>query len=165
MVEGPVSSSFVDKTFSKRRMKTSTNKTPNLNLHSWVETDPVKMSEFNENFNALDSSVGEINATSPVIVTGTYSGDATTSKTLFFPKTPRFVVVRYNNSPGVYNSLTMINANENSIILLSYSTQNSVKLVWTDNSVTWTSSATVGDVAYNMINGGGYPCHYFAVCA
>jgi len=33
----------------------STNKTKNLNLHSWVETDPVLMSEFNENFDALDA--------------------------------------------------------------------------------------------------------------
>jgi len=39
----------------------STNKTKNLNLHSWVETDPVLMSEFNDNFTALDTAVKNTN--------------------------------------------------------------------------------------------------------
>jgi hypothetical protein len=34
----------------------STNKTPNLGLHSWVETDYVKRAEFNENFAGIDSA-------------------------------------------------------------------------------------------------------------
>jgi len=36
----------------------STNKTPNLNLHSWIGTDMVDFNEVNENFNILDSKVG-----------------------------------------------------------------------------------------------------------
>lgn len=35
----------------------STNKTPNLGLHSWVGTDRVLREEFNENFNKLDTVV------------------------------------------------------------------------------------------------------------
>lgn len=37
----------------------SSNKTSNLNLHSWVRTDPFSMDEFNENFNAIDKAVGD----------------------------------------------------------------------------------------------------------
>lgn len=35
----------------------STNKTPNLALHSWVGTDLVKRTEFNENFDIVDSNI------------------------------------------------------------------------------------------------------------
>jgi len=35
----------------------STNKTPNLNLHSWIGTDYVKRSEFNENFSIIDAEI------------------------------------------------------------------------------------------------------------
>lgn len=45
----------------------STNKTPNLNLHSWVGTDYVKRDEFNDNFNILDTKfemyIEEVDAT------------------------------------------------------------------------------------------------------
>jgi hypothetical protein len=35
----------------------STNKTTNLVLHSWIGTDQVKRTEFNENFNKLDAEI------------------------------------------------------------------------------------------------------------
>jgi len=35
----------------------SSNKTPNLNLHSWLGTDKFNYNEMNENFNALDSEI------------------------------------------------------------------------------------------------------------
>ena len=35
----------------------STKKTANLGLHSWVKSDPFKMQEFNENFDAIDKAV------------------------------------------------------------------------------------------------------------
>lgn len=35
----------------------STNKTSNYNLHSWVGTDPVKRTEFNENFQIIDEEL------------------------------------------------------------------------------------------------------------
>lgn len=37
----------------------STNKTPNLNLHSWVLADYVLMSEMNENFTTIDSKLNQ----------------------------------------------------------------------------------------------------------
>jgi len=79
----------------------STNKTPNLNLHSWVETDPVLMSEFNENFAALDSKVdGTLKA-----CIGTYVGDDTAEKTLYFPGKPKLVIVRSNSNSALYYSV------------------------------------------------------------
>jgi len=38
----------------------STNKTPNLNLHSWAGSDYVKRTEFNDNFSTIDSVLGDI---------------------------------------------------------------------------------------------------------
>lgn len=38
----------------------STNKTPNLNLHSWVGTDYVSRTEFNENFNTIDAEIVKV---------------------------------------------------------------------------------------------------------
>ena len=35
----------------------STNKTSSLGLHSWVKSDPFRMDEFNENFDAIDKAV------------------------------------------------------------------------------------------------------------
>ena len=39
----------------------STNKTPNLKLHSWEPLDPFKREEINENFTWLDLAVGALN--------------------------------------------------------------------------------------------------------
>lgn len=41
----------------------STNKTPVLNLHSWVGTDKFIRAEFNDNFSVIDEQVGVILAT------------------------------------------------------------------------------------------------------
>lgn len=38
----------------------STNKTPNLNLHSWVGSDPIRRIEWNENFDKLDGEIGNV---------------------------------------------------------------------------------------------------------
>ena len=51
----------------------SSNKTQNLNLHSWVAEDPFKRTEFNENFAALDAAV----EASAHAVAGRYVGDGT----------------------------------------------------------------------------------------
>ena len=37
----------------------STNKTPNLNLHSWEPTDAFSREEFNDNFDKIDTAVDE----------------------------------------------------------------------------------------------------------
>ena len=38
----------------------SSEKTTNLNLHKWTPTDFVQRTEFNDNFEAVDSAVGEV---------------------------------------------------------------------------------------------------------
>jgi hypothetical protein len=38
----------------------SSQKTPNLNLHKWVLSDPIKMGEFNENFAKIDAAVNQV---------------------------------------------------------------------------------------------------------
>jgi hypothetical protein len=38
----------------------STNKTTNLDMHSWVSTDLVKLNEFNDNFSTIDTEVGSL---------------------------------------------------------------------------------------------------------
>ena len=87
----------------------SANKTPNLNLHSWVGTDQFKMSEFNENFAALDAAV-EARArvsSGSYVGTGTY-GSANPCR-LTFPFAPTFIVcaptqeaLNFNNA-GTYS--------------------------------------------------------------
>lgn len=75
----------------------STNKTENLGLHSWVETDPVLMSEFNENFGAIDSML-------PRIASGSYVGTNEVGSAypneLHFDFEPKFIIIhsRWNGS-------------------------------------------------------------------
>jgi len=38
----------------------SSEKTTNLKMHKWVPTDPVQMTEFNDNFGKIDSKMGEV---------------------------------------------------------------------------------------------------------
>jgi len=73
----------------------STNKTPNLNLHSWVETDPVLMSEFNENFNAIDTASQTFGNCK--IITGSYVGTgqcgSAYSNRLYFDTAPKWLII------------------------------------------------------------------------
>ena len=72
----------------------STNKTKNLNLHSWVETDPVLMREFNENFGAIDSAVAD----GVKIRTGSYVGTGkfhtSYTNTLYFDIIPKWLLIQ-----------------------------------------------------------------------
>jgi len=73
----------------------STNKTPNLNLHSWVETDPVLMSEFNENFGAIDAASQTFGNCK--IITGSYVGTgqcgSAYSNRLYFDVAPKWLII------------------------------------------------------------------------
>lgn len=133
----------------------STNKTPNLNLHSWVETDPVLMREFNENFNALDAAATRM-------VSGSYVGDGTTSKTLYFPFTPQFVLVSYNGNPGIYNSFFTINPRT---VAYNYTPSNGCNIIvmeWSDSSLSWRNSNSTSLSKQSILNEEGWLCHYIA---
>ena len=69
----------------------STNKTTNLNLHSWVGSDAFRMSEFNENFAAIDAfaeATGNCH-----IATGSIVGNGSSSRTVQLPFAPKFAVI------------------------------------------------------------------------
>ena len=71
----------------------STNKTENLNLHSWDAEDPVKRTEFNENFTALDAAWGDLETAKAVLAAGSYTGDGAASRTISLGFTPKAVLV------------------------------------------------------------------------
>lgn len=62
----------------------STNKTTNLTLHSWVESDMFKMEEVNENFNTIDT---EVASKLPSSEKGVADGVATLDSTGKVPST------------------------------------------------------------------------------
>lgn len=68
----------------------STNKTANLKLHSWVRTDPVVCEDFNDNFNKIDAAVGKLNVSSGncQLYVGSYTGSGSKTHSLTFPKLP-----------------------------------------------------------------------------
>lgn len=81
----------------------SSSKTANLKMHSWAATDAVLRSEFNDNFNLIDSAVGTVNSTlgslgasfgSCEIYTGAYVGTGARTHTINFPKTPDIIFVQ-----------------------------------------------------------------------
>ena len=73
----------------------STNKTSNLGLHSWVRTDPVLCADFNENFSKIDQAIGTLQGSTGncVIELGSYTGDDSPSKTLTFSEIPDVVLI------------------------------------------------------------------------
>ena len=157
----------------------STNKTPNLNLHSWVETDPVLMREFNENFNALDaahaalsesldtesaamnSSISAMQTQMLKTVSGSYVGDGTASKTLFFSGAPKVVMVSEEGYGGIYKSMTMFSGYNDVMCYTTYNSCSSCSVTWSGTSVSWKlKSSTYLD----MLNSNGMTYHYIAFC-
>ena len=71
----------------------SSQKTTNLKLHKWVKSDPIKMAEFNENFQKLDAAVaaGAKIATGSYVGTGTYGSSNPCSLTFDFP--PKLLII------------------------------------------------------------------------
>ena len=99
----------------------STNKTTNLNLHSWVGSDPFRMNEFNENFAAIDAAVGGKAEQSAVmalqaaaaaagncnIAVGSYTGNGQSTRTIPLPFTPKLMLMMgYTGNYGALFFLT-----------------------------------------------------------
>ena len=51
--------------------------TPNLGLHTWAGSDPVDVTEINENFQALDQNVGALSQTVTALTSALGSGGHT----------------------------------------------------------------------------------------
>ena len=122
----------------------STNKTENLNLHAWTPDDPVKMSEFNENFAALDAACGGM----PHVVWGSYAGTGTCGQnnptTLTFDFEPKLLLV----TPTSYGyTMSRILAPRGcTYVRNSFGTSSNdeytTRLRWDGNSVSyWSSNA------------------------
>lgn len=71
----------------------SSQKTTHLKLHRWIKSDPIKMAEFNENFQKLDEAIaaGAKIATGSYVGTGTYGSSNPCSLTFDFP--PRLFIM------------------------------------------------------------------------
>ena len=67
----------------------STNKTANLHLNQWEASDPVIRQDFNADNAALDAAV----SAKARIVTGTYTGDGSTSRTISLGGRPKAVLL------------------------------------------------------------------------
>lgn len=78
----------------------STNKTENLQLHSWVRTDPVVCEDFNDNFSKIDEAIGNLGATrgNCEIYSGFYTGTGGKTLTLTFPKPPIYLTMQRGDS-------------------------------------------------------------------
>lgn len=74
----------------------SSQKTANLKLHKWVKSDPIKMTEFNENFQKIDAAIaaGAKIATGSYVGTGTYGSSNPCSLTFDFA--PRLFMLFWN---------------------------------------------------------------------
>ena len=70
----------------------STNKTPNLNLHSWLPTDAFSREEFNDNFAAIDTAIDTASLWTKL---GTYSVDKECSDfTIPLTGAPNFTMLK-----------------------------------------------------------------------
>ena len=88
----------------------SSGKTANLKMHSWAASDAVVRTEFNENFNLIDSAVGTINSTlgglnstygTCSICTGSYVGTGEKTFSLHFNKLPEIIFIHPQSSSNV----------------------------------------------------------------
>jgi len=124
----------------------STNKTTHLNLHQWAQTDPIHRTEFNENFEHIDSAVGTLQtaiqtAGNCQVVYGTYTGTGTYGKahpcTLTFPGKPVMLVVCIDDLGGSspQRLIAVRNAKEAYSYPESFNSANNV--TWDANSVSW----------------------------
>ena len=83
----------------------ATNSSEHLGLHLWEPTDQVLRTEFNQNWQKIDTAVGEVQSTADAVadaftpdnmpyVTGTYTGDgSTTNRTITLGFKPKFVII------------------------------------------------------------------------
>ena len=85
----------------------SSSKTENLNLHAWTPDDPVKMSEFNENFAILDRAARIV--TGSYVGNGAYGESSPTTLTLdFAPKVVFLFRDSYYAASTSYNSIAQV---------------------------------------------------------
>jgi len=147
----------------------STNKTPNLNLHSWVETDPVLMSEFNENFGAIDGAIAD----GVKIRTGSYVGTGVfgtnnpnlllfdfTPKIVFIHTSPYYGYTYFHNNASYFSAYNQVFYYEGTkFYVASNEGTGGVEYSLYNNSLEWFSSTAAG----NQMNKNGTTYSYIAI--
>lgn len=139
----------------------SSQKTANLKLHKWVKSDPIKMAEFNENFQKIDAAIaaGAKIATGSYVGTGTYGASNPCSLTFDFP--PQIVFV---TSATDYNSDFFIRGSNRSTFLASTSSTaiyyNAIN--WGEKSVSWYTQTSGAAMVGVQLNRKGETYHYIA---
>ena len=136
----------------------STNKTPNLKMHSWVRTDPVVCEDFNDNFNKLDAAVGNLKLTrgNCEIYSGSYIGTGTKNRTMTFPKQPVYLIMQRDKSNDlVYQGFVV----DDAYFFGRYNTDYYDKLSVSGKTVTLIESGTGGSA---VLNTSGITYHYMA---
>ena len=151
----------------------STNKTTNLNLHSWVSTDPVRRAEFNENFDAIDANAGEtwdevmgLKGSMPHIVVGSWTGNGEYGTAhpnrLSFDFTPKFLILCVQAETG-YLTENYVGSTRELLFwgvtttLYSYEGVNTV--TYSGNTISWYST----NGAAKQYNSNNRTYHYIAV--
>ena len=150
----------------------STNKTPNLNLHSWVAEDPVKMSEFNENFAAIDTDSGAtwdaieaLQNGGLQIAYGSYSGTGSAGSgnrnTLNFSFAPKLVIVAHNSASGADGVMIMVRG-QSTVSSCGSNGSGGCSCIWSGTGVTWYATSSTNNVV-NQMNMSGHSYYYVAI--
>ena len=110
----------------------ASSKTTHLNLNLWEKTDPIRMSEFNENFTVLDQAVTEL---SSKIITGSYVGNGSSSREINLGFRPLLVMVLGHGGGGA-----------NIFRAISFVTERGDFLI--DTAAGYTSDVTITDAGF-----------------
>lgn len=141
----------------------SSSKTKNLNMHSWAATDAVLRSEFNDNFNLIDSAVGTVSSTlgglsssfgSCEIYTGLYVGTGGKTHSLHFDKLPDIIVVQLEGSATPHLTIVKDEA------YISASEASSILSI-SGSDITFTNVSS----SKNSLNVDGNTYYYVALCS
>ena len=88
-------------------------------MHRWIKSDPIKMAEFNENFQKLDEAIaaGAKIATGSYVGTGTYGSANPCSLTFDFP--PQILMMFEASGIRYYISTTASTSHSDYIFILT----------------------------------------------
>lgn len=109
----------------------ASNYTDNYQLCQWEATDQVQRTEFNVDNAKIDAALAK--TCQPYLIG--YHGDGTDSRTVTFPGKPLFVMVI-----GGATMLVASRGLNKAHLLFNVVGHYQPSLVWTENSLTWTSS-------------------------
>ena len=82
--------------------------TPNYGLHQWVPEDTFLRTDFNTDFEKIDTALSGLNQAKPELVTGTYTGNGESSQYIELGFAPKAVLVISNRGDvSAYGGLAL----------------------------------------------------------